>query len=106
MTRSAAAESWTLFWAARPDERADMARLLAEDPRPDIQAAVVRTLGDVRLGDSEISAWLREQAQDPDARVAQAAMRELSERVLIPPIPDVQRRQGRDSGISPATGQG
>lgn len=47
MTRSAAAESWTLFWAAQPDERATWLGSWLKIPG-DTRAAVARALGDDR----------------------------------------------------------
>jgi hypothetical protein len=89
MVRNAAVESWAQGWAIHPDERANLTRVGAEDPRPDVRVAVVRALGDTRPGDLEITAWLRERAQDSDAKVTQAAVRELSRRVPVPKIPKV-----------------
>ncbi|GAA1656123.1 HEAT repeat domain-containing protein [Actinoplanes couchii] len=86
LVRSAAVESWALGWSRYPDERESLARVGAEDPRPDVRLAAVRALGSIRLDDPLISAWLRERTHDSDEGVARAAQRELGRRLPVPPI--------------------
>ncbi|XVS67815.1 HEAT repeat domain-containing protein [Actinosynnema sp. CA-299493] len=86
LVRSVAVEWWALGWGHDPAVRNELSRLGAEDPRASQRLAVTRALAQSRPGDTEVTAWLREQAQDPDPGVAAAAERELGDRAVIPAL--------------------
>lgn len=69
-----------------PAVRNELSRLGMKDPRASQRLAVTRALAGARPGDAEITKWLWKQTQDPDQSVADAAHRELHNRVISPEL--------------------
>ncbi|WP_198680911.1 HEAT repeat domain-containing protein [Lentzea terrae] len=89
MVRSEAIESWAFGWATRSEERADLASIGSNDPRPDVRVAAIRALSGAFPGNRDVTSWLDGLAGDTDPAVRRAAERELLGRGVLPRIPNL-----------------